>query len=576
MRQPKTDPIEPTSDLCCWSQRDFLAAAALFLASAAVVLWQNAHLTVLWDASYTLDTSFRIALGQMPYRDFPLVHSPLTFLIQAAIMRLTGRVFYHHVLYAALVNGTATLLAWRIVLRSLRGRLRAAWSVSLLIAAPLIPLGVYSILPFPSYDCDTAFSLLIVIFLLPQLPEDSDAPSKSRLRFFLTGIALPLPLFFKQNIGLPFLAAAFALIHLLLIVPQLRRNSTPRIPPANLVAHLTGACATLCAAILLLHFTAGVHNYLHWTIQFASERRLPGLQPMLAIYAEPSLLYWLPCVAAALLILRIKTKIFVPHSFCVLGEMGGIRGIQGSYLRSASALLLLAAPFLWTLISLALSTDSEDRADALLALWPLLLILSAALSLWNLYRRPSLRNSIPILILAAMQGTFLSQQLWGSTYAIWPLLVLLIAEMIAFLASLEAIPAATPKRLFLAPALAAIIAATLLVCGGFYTLSEERLSYAQLPDGPALHSTLPALEGMSVTGAYLPEFEELFALLRHGNSTLRRTDPASRGRPVLLRHRPHAAVSCSALRQRHRPALQPRATCRGGPASPNPLADRQT
>ena len=136
------------------------------------MLWQNAHLCVLWDASYTLDTSFRIALGQMPYRDFPLVHAPLTFLIQAAIMRLTGRVFFHHVLYAALVNGVAAVLAWRIALHTLRGRMSAAWLVSLLLAAPLIPLGVYSILPFPSYDCDTAFSLLIVLFLLQRLPDE--------------------------------------------------------------------------------------------------------------------------------------------------------------------------------------------------------------------------------------------------------------------------------------------------------------------------------------------------------------------------------------------------------------------
>ena len=123
MHKSEIDPIEPALADHRWSLRDSIAAAALFLASAAVVLRQNAHLCVLWDASYTLDTSFRIALGQMPYRDFPLVHAPLTFLIQAAIMRLTGRVFFHHVLYAALVNGVSAVLAWRIALHTLRGRI---------------------------------------------------------------------------------------------------------------------------------------------------------------------------------------------------------------------------------------------------------------------------------------------------------------------------------------------------------------------------------------------------------------------------------------------------------------------
>ena len=490
---PKPMPVQLKSPLTQgrWSLRDSLAAFALFLASAAVVLWQNAHLAVLWDASYTLDTSFRIALGQMPYRDFPLVHSPLTFLIQAAIMRLTGRVFFHHVLYAAIINGLASVLAWRIALRTLQGRLCAAWPVALLLAAPLIPLGVYSILPFPSYDCDSAFSILLVIFLLQRLPEDSDAPN-SRWRFFAVGAALPLPLFFKQNIGLPLLAAAFALILLLMILQQLRRATAPPSTPA-LGALLAAAVATLVAAGLLLHFTAGVENYIHWTIQFASQRRLPGLPVMLTIYAEPSLLWWIPSVAAALALLYSRfAKALWPR---------------------IAALCLLAAPFLWTLISLALSTDSEDRAATLLALWPLLLILSAALTLWSFCRQPSLRAGLPVLLLAAINGTFLSQQLWGSTYAIWPLLVLLIAEMIAFLASIEpscTAAEAAPRTPFLAPALAAIIAATLIICGAFYTASEERLSYARvLDEGPVVHSTLPALKGMAVSGPYLSEFEEL-------------------------------------------------------------------
>jgi hypothetical protein len=80
--------------------------------------------------------------------------------------------------------------------------------------------------------------------------------------------------------------------------------------------------------------------------------------------------------------------------------------------------------------------------------------------------------------------------------------------MVAFLASIEASSTA-PQRHFLALTLVAVIATTLLVCGSFYTASEERLSYAQFSDGPALRSMLPALKGMSVTGPYLPEFEEL-------------------------------------------------------------------
>jgi len=496
MRKPMTAQLKSFLPRGQWCSRDGIAACALFLATAGVVLWQNAHLAILWDASYTLDTSSRIALGQMPYRDFPLVHSPLTFLIQAAIMRLTGRVFFHHVLYAAVVGGLGTVLAWRIVLHTLRERLRSAWFISLMLAAPLTVLGIYSILPFPSYDCDTAFSILLVVLFLQRLPEDSDSASQlswttGLSRFFIAGAMLPPPLFFKQNIGLPFLGSAFALILLLLIVRLVRRVPASDGNLQNLCAVLSGAVATLVAAGLLLHFSAGLHNYFHWTIQFAAQRRLPGFQQMITVFAEPSLLWWLPLVAFAFLLLHCR--------------------YSKSLLARLTALVMLAAPFVWTLGSLFLSADADDRASNLLALWPLVLVLSAALTLYNLIRKPSLRAGLPAILLSAIYGTFLSQQLWGSTYAIWPLLVILVAKMIAFLSSADAasaISATQHRTLFLAPTLSAVISITFILCGSLYVASEERLAYAQL-DGAIKRSAVPALRGMAVSGPYLPEFEEL-------------------------------------------------------------------
>ena len=481
-----------------WRLRDFIAAAGLFLATAGVVLWQNAHLVILWDLSYVLDSATRIALGQVPYRDFPFAHAPLTFLIQAAIIRLTGRVFVHHVLYAAVVGGLGTVLAWRIALDTLRGRLASAWPVSLLLAAPLTVLGIYCILPHPSYDCDCAFSILCALLLLQRLTPDVGAVSKSNpsnlVHAFLAGAAVALPLFFKQNIGLPLLLVTLAAIGLLLAAKLVRRTpaTTPGTPA--LLAVLAGALTSLAAAGLLIHLTAGVGNYIHWTIQFAAQRRLPGFKNMVGVYAQPSLLWMLPCVAAALLLMHIR--------------FGTTRWF--SRWPRLLAFVLLAAPFLWTLLTLFLYDDADERGDSLLALWPLLLVVSAALTLFILSRNLSLRTLLPAVVLVAINGTLLSQQLWGSTYAIWPLLFLLVAEMIAFLATVGP-PGVAPEIAAwrLAPALAIVIAATLLVCGGLYTASEDRLSFIDLPDGPVVHSTLPPLKGMATPGPYLPDFEEL-------------------------------------------------------------------
>ncbi|MGP8187469.1 MAG: hypothetical protein ACLQKY_15515 [Terracidiphilus sp.] len=468
-----------------WVLRDSIAAALLFVATASVVLWQNAHVAALFDVSYILNTAQRIALGQMPYRRFPLPHAPFTFLIQAAIIRLTGRVYFHHVLYVAFIGGLGTVLTWRIALHALRERIAAAWTVALLVAAPLAFLGIYCILPNPEYDCDCGFWIVVAVWLLQRLDG-----SKSAARGFVTGALLCAPLFFKQNMGLPFFLAAIGAVLLVLAAKALRRATDSAGQPAirTLFAVLAGACATLLAAALTLHWTAGLRNYYHWTIEYAGQRRMPGLSLMLGVYRDSTLLWTVPCVAAALVLLR------TPAAKHLWAQM--------------AAFALLAAPFLFTLASLLIYDDADERGDSLLALWPLLLLLAAALAVANIVRLregTSLRLFLPLILLAAIHGTFLSQQLWGSTYGIWPLLVLLVAELLVFLDRFLSHVAS--RRLV--PLLAGLISITLLVCGGFYTASEERLSYADLPDGPPAHSAFPALAGLSTPGPYLPEIDEV-------------------------------------------------------------------
>jgi hypothetical protein len=468
---------QPESD-SRWELRDFIAAAGLFLATAAFVLWQNSRLTILWDLSYLLDSSFRISLGQLPYRDFPFAHAPMTFLLQAVLIRLTGRVFFHHVLYAALVGGLGTVLAWRITLHTLKEHLASAWETSLLLAAPLIVLGIYSIFPQPIYDCDCCFSILVGIYLL-QRPIRQKS---SRLCSLATGAVLVLPLFFKQNIGLPFLLITILCILALLLYKRLRPAMAEAPDATTLFCVLAGAACALLVSVLLLYFTVGIGNYIHWTVQFAAERRLPGFKLLLADYMQSSLLWTLPSIALALVLLRLR---------------------QNLWARLIS-LLLFSAPFLWTIFYLFLSPDIEDRAENLLALWPLLLILSVALTLYGLRCGPSLRLLLPVILLTTIQGTMLSQQLWGSTYAIWPLLLLLVAEMVVFLAEIP-----LPRASALASTLTAVISVALLVAGGLYAASNERLSYAHTSEGELHHSNLPQLAGMALRGPYLPDFDEL-------------------------------------------------------------------
>lgn len=465
-------------------RRDIATAAALFIATAAFTLWQNTRVAVLWDITYLLDSSFRISLGQLPYRDFPFAHAPLTFLIHAAIIRIFGRVYLPHILCAALEAGAATLLTWRMLLRVsqdhqapggvIGGTVSSrspghTWLLTTLLAAPLTVLGIYGIYPHPIYDSDCILAVLVALYLLQRADE-------SPMRSAVAGAACVLPLFFKQNIGLPFLLITLAAVAVIGIFRRLQRTSA-----APQLWFVAGAGTTFAAALLAIYATVGLHNYVFWTITFAAHRRLPGLSVILTTYRQISLLWTVPAAIAGVALLRIES-------------------LRAKRWAQPAALALLAAPFLWTIASLALTNDPDDRGDQLLSLWPHLLILAAVLAIAGVRPRilrahPTINTLLPIILLATIHGAFLSQQLWGSTYAIWPLLMLLISAMLAQIPAVER-------------TMAAVIAITLLLCGGLYAASHDRLSYIHL-EGPESHATLPELRGLTTPGPWIPAFEDL-------------------------------------------------------------------
>ena len=473
-----------------WALRDWIAAAVLFVATACVILWQNAHVAVLWDLGYVLDSAARFAAGQIPYRDFPIVHPPLTFMVQAAIMRFTGHVYFHHVMYVAAMGGMGTVLAWRIALTTLRRRAKAAWAMSLLLAAPLTVVGIYCVFPFPSYDCDCAFWILVAVWALQRVGVGTRLGRGREFgRGFLAGAALFVPVLVKQNMGLPFFVIAIIGVATLISIHNIWQMKDNNISYEyfSLIMVLIGAGAALLAGAVGLELTAGIGNYLHWTVQFAGERRMPGLSAMLGVYLYPSLAWMLPCVVAGL---------------AVLGVFHGKRWAQ------VAGFLMVAAPFVFPVIALVLYDDADERGDSLLAIWPVMLVMAGVVALLNVYRHRralGVRDLLPFVVLAAVNGTMMSQQLWGSTYAIWPLLILLLAEMIACLDGL----ADTFGARWFAPAMVGLVSTMLLVCGGFYTASEERLSYVKFPDGPAVRSAFSSLKGMATPGPYIPEFDEL-------------------------------------------------------------------
>lgn len=484
-----------------WPWHDWPAALLLFAASAAVVVWQNSRLGVLWDASYILENSSRISLGDVPYRDFPFPYAPLTFLTQAAVIKLTGRAFWHHIVYSAAVGGLSSVLAWRVILNCLRGGLKHARLVAYLLSAPLVVLGIYAIFPHPFYDPDCTFAILICL-LLWQRAERKGLPTA---RALTAGAALAVPVFVKQNTGLAFLLSAVAAIAALIAVEAWRGRAV-----RGYVRLVAGAFVGLAAALLIIQMTAGLDNYVRWTVRFAAARRTPPLADMLQMYQNRLLPCWLAATGAGAVLLQLNRD----------------RDRRALALVSAG---LMSLPFVWAVVYLFVDTDTSEQAERLVDAWPFVLIVSFVLAVLSLRRRAGIAPVLPFVLIATAHGAFLSQQLWGSTYGLWPLLLILVACALAtpFEPSSRDEPSSNDKTLskdeplseeraarsstWFVVTFAALVAASLLAAGGHYVWTHERLDYANLSEGELARPTLPALKGLSVRGSWVPDFEELTA-----------------------------------------------------------------
>jgi hypothetical protein len=485
-----------------WRRSDTLTAILLFTATAIVVIWQNLRLGVLWDLSYVLENAHRISLGDVPYKDFPFPYAPITFLIQAAIIKITGRVFFHHVIYSALAGGAGTLITWRILLYVLRGAVRSHRLIAFLLSAPLTVLGIYCIYPHPFYDPDCTLAILIGILLLQRLEIRGASP----FRAFSCGIVLLIPLFVKQNTGFGFLASVGLVLAALMVWNLWRGYSV-----AALLWISAGGVSAFSAALLLIHGFAGLKNYWHWTVQFASARRTPDFGDMLEPFQNYALILWVIAANAGVIVAVMLAKRMSDRS--PSGDSAHMPAIDR--ISAFVSILLMSAPFIWTVLYLFVDDDPSSRAERLLAVWPFLLIVSLTAAIRRKRGRSATKRILPFVLIGTMGGAFLSQQLWGSTYAIWPLLVILIAMLIADLAS------SAENMAWTALPIASAITVSLLVSGGFYVWSRERLAYANVWEGAITRSTLPALAGLSVRGPWIPQFEEL---VRFADNNIPRDD----------------------------------------------------
>jgi hypothetical protein len=192
------------------------------------------------------------------------------------------------------------------------------------------------------------------------------------------------------------------------------------------------------------------------------------------------------------------------------------RNTEGKRWRSIVSVIFMAAAFVWPVAYLFIDADGSERAERLVGLWPVMFIVSLGLTYVFTRRLKGIAAALPFVLVLTAHGVFLSQQLWGSTYGIWPILVILVGLVL-----LQLYDRAEERGVGSIAAVAVAASVMLIVAGGFYVYSNERLDYVDFEDGDMAHPTLPQLRGLSMRGGFIPDFEEL---VKYTNQNIPRAD----------------------------------------------------
>jgi len=455
-------------------------AAVLFVAAAAVVIWQTRRVSSLWDLSYIVNTATRIAHGDRPYRDFGLLHPPGTFLVQAAILKAFGPHYLSLVGYAAAVSGTSVVLTFAIVRTLLRDSFRHAVAPSFFLCLPLVFLSAHAIVPVPFYDGDAGVLLLAALYVALVVRRRSYPTSLC----WVLGALVVLPMLFKQNVGLAF----FALVHLAFVATAVQeRGAAAR--GYRLIA--LASTASLAAAVLAIQLTVGLHAYLHWTVTVAGSRRLGGLTGPFAfgVYRSRFEVFALTATVVGAAVLAFAPQVVA-------------RVIGGAVLLSPYVVVA------WR----------YREANALLELWPMLLVLGCLSGIVLLVRAQRCFEAlVPLVVLGTSFAAFLSQGDVGSSYGVWSLLV--IDAAVVVWAAREVAGARNEVMLAVIAGLSGIL---IVVPAFHYVRTESRLYYVKVASGPLARSTTPALRGLSLRGPYIGQLDELIAYVR---ANIPRDDP---------------------------------------------------
>lgn len=382
-----------------FNNADKLIIAIMGIVSALMVFIQGSRIIPLIDYSFMMENAYRIFSGQLPYKDFILVYPPGTFFIMAKLMNWFGLSNYVQLAYAMLINFLIILITFNVLQMLNNKRV-----LNIFLTLPIIFTG-YVIYPFPIYDVNAGFLILLAVWSIIYLFKRKN----NLLYCFFAGILIALPPLFKQNVGLIFEFSAIAML-LTSVVFKSKLFSLK-----HFFTVITGVLAVNLSFCIWLYFNHMQADYLYMIFISPSKTRplLPSLFNMLTFaVSKTTLLYYLS---------------FVPLFFIMPNEKFS-QNIKKMALTGSIILSSLIIPFL-------ILKNPLTAYEYYFSVWYLVLIAVFTSIFVKILHKKIQDNLCELIVLIVISLTslssFLSQGVLGSSYGIWPLLMIMIAGLIS-------------------------------------------------------------------------------------------------------------------------------------------------
>ncbi len=217
--------------------------------------WYTGHRGMFgFDQSIVFDGAWRICSGQVPYRDFHMAFTPLSFAIQAFFFQIAGVAWSATVISAAFVGCAAALSTMRTV------RLLFGAEQRVLIALTGLLTGGFIQSVFGTLWIENTAFLFTLLGLQAVAEATRLDGRRQRMAEGLAGICAALSFLCKQNVGV--LSVGF----LALLILALEIGKPKRILPAMLWYGTGGALIGGLFAAWLIMFSSPV-DFLHHAVE---------------------------------------------------------------------------------------------------------------------------------------------------------------------------------------------------------------------------------------------------------------------------------------------------------------------